>query len=72
MSEEMVTETTDNAVTAPVESGNQDWREALPEDLRADPTLASINDTESRNREPFCCARCNTLLLYCSTNAVVI
>jgi hypothetical protein len=47
MSEEMVTETTDNAVLAPVESGNQDWREALPEDLRADPTLASINDTES-------------------------
>jgi len=48
MSEEMVTETTDNAVeTAPVESGNQDWREGLSEELRADPTLASINDTES-------------------------
>ena len=48
MSEEMVTETTDNAdVVAPVESGNQDWRETLSEELRADPTLASINDTES-------------------------
>ena len=47
MSEEMVTETTDNAVLAPVESGNQDWREGLSEELRADPTLASINDTES-------------------------
>jgi len=44
MSEE---ETTDNAVLAPVESDNQDWREGLSEELRADPTLASINDTES-------------------------
>ena len=42
----MVTETTDN-VEAPVESGNQDWREGLSEELRADPTLASIKDTES-------------------------
>jgi len=46
MSEQMVTETTDN-VEAPVESGNQDWREGLSEELRADPTLASIKDTES-------------------------
>jgi hypothetical protein len=44
---EMATETTDNAVLAPVESDNQDWREGLSEELRADPTLASINDTES-------------------------
>ena len=48
MSEEMVTETTDNAeVVAPVESGNQDWRSGLSEELRADPTLSSINDVES-------------------------
>jgi len=48
MSEEMVTKTTDNAeVVAPVESGNQDWRSGLSEELRADPTLSSINDVES-------------------------
>jgi len=48
MSEEMVTEATDNVEQAPVESsGNQDWREALSEELRAEPTLANINDLES-------------------------
>jgi hypothetical protein len=41
------TENTDNA-TAPVTSDNQsDWRDGLSDDLRADPTLANINDAES-------------------------
>jgi len=49
MTEEMATEATDNAaVAAPVESDNQsDWRTGLSEELRADPTLSSINDIES-------------------------
>lgn len=47
MSEEMATETTDN-VEAPVESSdNQDWRDGLSEELKAEPTLANIKDLES-------------------------
>ena len=47
MSEEMATEGMDNA-EAPVLSDNQtDWRSGLSEELRADPTLSSINDIES-------------------------
>jgi hypothetical protein len=45
---EMATEVTDNA-DAPVLSDNQatDWREGLSDELRAEPTLANINDLES-------------------------
>ena len=46
MSEEMATEAMDN-VEAPIASDNQDWRDGLSEELRAEPTLANINDLES-------------------------
>ncbi|MCS5590727.1 MAG: hypothetical protein NZ824_12255 [Candidatus Thioglobus sp.] len=46
MSEDMATEVTDN-VEAPVLSDNQDWKEGLSEELRADPSLANVKDLES-------------------------
>ncbi len=42
----MATDVMDNA-EAPVTSDNQDWRSGLSEELRADPTLSSINDIEA-------------------------
>lgn len=44
--DEMTTEAVDNA-EAPAASDNHDWRDGLSEELRAEPTLANINDIES-------------------------